>query len=284
MQIEKIYRDFLKKSGKSILGQWIPAAIVFCTASLAYAHGMSEAEKQTILEGGNLQFMKIGATHMLTGYDHLLFIFGIVFFLNNYMDVVKTITAFTIGHSITLVTATLMQVTVNYFLIDAVIALSVCYIGYENLGGFRKLFDKSPNFTWAVFIFGLIHGLGLSTRLQQLPLGDEGIVWRILSFNLGIELGQIFALCLMITLLFRWRHAPFFLRVGTFSNNGLIIAGVFLFLMQMHGYSHSVNPDEFGFPEDSHSHAHEKMDAQNSPIPGQEYRVLPEEGNLVILP
>ncbi len=284
MQIEKIYRDFLKKSGKSILGQWIPAAIVFCTASLAYAHGMSEAEKQTILEGGNLQFMKIGATHMLTGYDHLLFIFGIVFFLNNYMDVVKTITAFTIGHSITLVAATLMQITVNYFLIDAVIALSVCYIGYENLGGFRKLFDKSPDFTWAVFIFGLIHGLGLSTRLQQLPLGDEGIVWRILSFNLGIELGQIFALCLMITLLFRWRHAPFFLRVGTFSNNGLIIAGVFLFLMQMHGYSHSVNPDEFGFPEDSHSHAHEKMDAQNSPIPGQEYRVLPEEGNLVILP
>ncbi len=284
MQIEKIYRDFLKKSGKSILGQWIPAAIVFCTASLAYAHGMSEAEKQTILEGGNLQFMKIGATHMLTGYDHLLFIFGIVFFLNNFMDVVKTITAFTIGHSITLVAATLMQITVNYFLIDAVIALSVCYIGYENLGGFRKLFDKSPNFTWAVFIFGLIHGLGLSTRLQQLPLGDEGIVWRILSFNLGIELGQIFALCLMITLLFRWRHAPFFLRVGTFSNNGLIIAGVFLFLMQMHGYSHSVNPDEFGFPEDSHSHAHEKMDAQNFPIPGQEYRVLPEEGGLVILP
>jgi hypothetical protein len=228
--------------------------------------------------------MKIGATHMLTGYDHLLFIFGIVFFLNNFMDVVKTITAFTVGHSITLVAATLMQVTVNYFLIDAVIALSVCYIGYENLGGFRKLFDKSPNFIWAVFIFGLIHGLGLSTRLQQLPLGDEGIVWRILSFNLGIELGQIFALCLMIALLSRWRQAPFFLRVGTFSNNGLIIAGVFLFLMQMHGYSHSVNPDEFGFPEDSHSHAHEKMDTQNFPIPGQEYRVLPEEGDLVILP
>lgn len=284
MQIEKIYSAFLKKSAKSILSQWIPAAIVFCTASLAYAHGMSEAEKQIILEGGNLQFMKIGATHMLTGYDHLLFIFGIVFFLNNFMDVVKTITAFTVGHSITLVAATLMQVTVNYFLIDAVIALSVCYIGYENLGGFRKLFDKSPNFIWAVFIFGLIHGLGLSTRLQQLPLGDEGIVWRILSFNLGIELGQIFALCLMIALLSRWRQAPFFLRVGTFSNNGLIIAGVFLFLMQMHGYSHSVNPDEFGFPEDSHSHAHEKMDTQNFPIPGQEYRVLPEEGDLVILP
>ena len=112
-------------------------------SSFAYAHGMSEAEKQTILEGGNLQFLKIGATHMLTGYDHLLFVFGIVFFLTTFMDVVKTITAFTLGHSITLITATLMGVTVDYFLIDAVIALSVCYIGYENIGGFRKYFLKN---------------------------------------------------------------------------------------------------------------------------------------------
>ena len=110
-----------------------------------------ETEKQTILQGGNLQYLQIGASHMLTGYDHLLFVFGIVFFLTTFMDVVKTITAFTIGHSITLITATLMGVTVNYFLIDAMIALSVCYIGYENIGGFRKFFKKSPNLIWAVF-------------------------------------------------------------------------------------------------------------------------------------
>ena len=275
--MKKISSCFLKLKRKTILGQWLLITFVFCVTSIAYAHGMSEAEKQTILEGGNLQFMNIGATHMLTGYDHLLFVFGIVFFLTTFMDVVKTITAFTIGHSITLIAATLMQVTVNYFLIDAVIALSVCYIGYENLGGFKKLFDKSPSLIWAVFIFGLIHGLGLSTRLQQLPLGDEGIVWRILSFNLGIELGQISALCLMVALLFKWRHTPSFLRISTFSNNGLIVAGALLFLMQMHGYSHSVNPDEFGFPEDSHSHAHEKMDNQKAPMPGSEYRTLPAE-------
>jgi hydrogenase/urease accessory protein HupE len=239
-------------------------------ASFAYAHGMSEAEKQSILQGGNLQYLKIGATHMLTGYDHLLFVFGIVFFLTTFIDVVKYITAFTVGHSITLITATLMGVTVNYFLIDAVIALSVCYIGYENLGGFKKLFDKAPNMIWAVFIFGLIHGLGLSTRLQQLPLGDEGIVWRILSFNLGIELGQVAALCVMVALLFKWRRTPSFQKISNVSNNALIYAGAFLFLMQMHGYSHAIDPDEFAFPEDSHSHAHEKMDSQ-TPLPGSEY-------------
>jgi len=250
-------------------------SLVFLT-SFASAHGMSEAEKQSILQGGNLQYLKIGATHMLTGYDHLLFVFGIVFFLTTFMDVVKYITAFTIGHSITLIIATLMGITVNYFLIDALIALSVCYIGYENLGGFKKIFGKGLNMLWVVFIFGLIHGLGLSTRLQQLPLGDEGIVWRILSFNLGIELGQIAALCVMVSLLFKWRRTPFFLKISNVSNNALIYAGVFLFLFQMHGYSHTLDPDEFPFPEDSHSHAHEKMD-RSPPTPGEEYLKIPEE-------
>ena len=254
---------------KILSTQLISIVLILITTAFAHAHGMSEAEKQTILQGGNLHFLKIGATHMLTGYDHLLFIFGIVFFLTTFMDVVKAITAFTIGHSITLVTATLMGVTVNYFLIDAVIALSVCYIGYENIGGFRKFFEKSPNLIWAVFIFGLIHGLGLSTRLQQLPLGEEGIVWRILSFNLGIELGQIAALCLMVAVLFKWRHTKSFLQISSVSNNGLIYAGAFLFLMQIHGYSHSLDPDEFAFPEDNHIHAHEKMEAF---VPGSEYK------------
>ena len=273
--MKKTSEGFLKLKKRTNLSQWTLGIFTFSIASIAYAHGMSEAEKQTILQGGNLEFLKIGATHMLTGYDHLLFVFGIVFFLTTFMDVIKSITAFTIGHSITLITATLMGVTVNYFLIDAVIALSVCYIGYENLGGFRKFFEKSPNLILAVFIFGLIHGLGLSTRLQQLPLGEEGIVLRILSFNLGIELGQISALCLMVVLLFKWRNTPSFLQISSVSNNGLILLGGFLFLMQMHGYSHSVNPDEFGFSEDSHSHAHEKMDSQ-APIPGSEYRTIPK--------
>jgi hydrogenase/urease accessory protein HupE len=248
-------------------------SLVFLT-SFAYAHGMSEAEKQSILQGGNLQYLKIGAIHMLTGYDHLLFIFGLVFFLTSFMDVVKYITAFTIGHSTTLIIATLMGITVNYFLVDAVIALSVCYIGYKNLGGLKKIFDKELKLIWAVFIFGLIHGLGLSIQLQQLPLGDEGILWRILSFNLGIELGQIAALCVMATLLLKWRRAPSFSQISNVSNNALIYAGAFLFLFQMHGYSHTLDPNKFPFPVDNHFHVHEKMDAQ-APVPGEEYLKTP---------
>jgi len=245
----------------------------------ALAHGMSEADQQSLLDGGYLQYMWLGATHMLTGYDHLLFVFGIVFFLTTFMDVIKYITAFTVGHSITLISATLMGITANYYLIDAVIALSVCYIGFENTGGFRKYFEKSPNLLLAVFLFGFIHGFGLSTRLQQLPLGDDGLIWRILSFNVGIELGQVGALCIMVALLFKFRRTQSFLQISNISNNGLIAAGALLFLMQMHGYLHTVNPDEFGFPEDNHLHAHEAIAEEIAP-PGSEYAISEDSPKL----
>ena len=257
------------------LVKWAGVGGLLLAASEAFAHGMSEADQQAMLDGGYLQYMWLGATHMLTGYDHLLFVFGIVFFLTTFMDVVKYITAFTVGHSITLVSATLMGVTANYYLIDAVIALSVCYIGFENTGGFRKYFEKTPNLLLAVFLFGFIHGFGLSTRLQQLPLGEDGLIWRILSFNLGIELGQVSALCIMVALLFKFRRTQKFLQISNVSNNGLILAGALLFMMQMHGYLHTVNPDEFGFPEDNHAHAHEDM-AAPSPLPGSEYGIAPD--------
>jgi hydrogenase/urease accessory protein HupE len=254
---------------------WV--VLFFIITELAFSHGMSEADKQAMLGGGYLQYMWLGATHMLTGYDHLLFVFGIVFFLTTFMDVVKYITAFTVGHSITLISATLMGITANYWLIDAVIALSVCYIGYENLGGFKKFFEKAPNLLLMIFLLGFIHGFGLSTRLQQLPLGDEGIVLRILSFNLGIELGQISALCVMVALLFKWRRTKSFLQISNVSNKGLIVAGALLFLMQSHGYLHSVEPDEFGFPADNHSHAHEEMQSLK-PVPESEFEVSPLGG------
>ena len=251
--------------------------IIFLLVLIAhsvFAHGMSEDEKHSIVAGGNLEFIKLGATHMLTGYDHLLFVLGFVFFLTTFKDIVKYVTAFTVGHSITLISATLMGITANYYLIDAVIALSVCYIGFENIGGFRKYFEESPNLLWAIFLFGFIHGFGLSTRLQELPLGDEGIILKILSFNLGIALGQIGALCVMLALLFKWRRTKSFLQVSSVSNHAIIAAGVFLFFMQMHGYSHTVNPDEFGFAEDNHFHAHEDM-AAPAARPGGEYFIDP---------
>ncbi len=233
----------------------------------ALAHGISDADKQRMLDGGYLQYVGLGATHMLTGYDHLLFLFGVVFFLTTFKDIAKFVTAFTLGHVITLIGATFLQITWNYYLVDAAIAISVIYKGFDNNGGFQKHFGvASPNLLSVVFGFGLLHGFGLSTRLQQLPLGDDnvGTLMRILSFNLGVEIGQIAALSAMVALLALWRKRSSFKRFSLLANVGLVYAGVLLLLMQLHGYQHDTDPDGFRFPAKEHDHAHEDMDVQKS--------------------
>lgn len=245
----------------------LPLIAMLLLPALSAAHGISDADKQRMLEGGYLQYVGLGATHMLTGYDHLLFLFGVVFFLTSFRDVAKFVTVFTLGHCITLILATFFKVTWNYYLVDAVIALSVIYKGFDNNGGFQKFLDaKSPNLLWAVFIFGLIHGFGLSTRLQQLPLGDDsmGMLLRILSFNVGVELGQIAALSVMVAILALWRKRPSFARFSIAANFGLVCAGVLLLLMQLHGYSHDSDPNGFRFPEEEHRHVHEDLDIERA--------------------
>lgn len=230
----------------------------------SYAHGISEDAKQAMIDGGYIKYIWLGAEHMITGYDHLLFLFGVIFFLTTFKQIVKFISIFTLGHSITLIFATFLGITANYWLIDAVIALSVCYKGFDNNEGFQKYFGmkKAPNLLMMVFIFGLIHGFGLSTRLQQLPLGEKGteMLMRIVSFNVGVEFGQIAALAIMLVLLSSIRKTEFFKRFSKVSNDGLILAGFMLLLMQLHGYLHTSSPDEFGFSEDNHSHHHMKLD------------------------
>ena len=240
--------------------RWLIALAVVLFVGQAFGHGMSEAEKLSIIEGGNLRYMWLGATHMLSGYDHLLFVFGIVFFLTSFKEIVKYITAFTIGHSVTLIYATLNGIQINYFLIDAVIGLSVSYIAFANLDGFKRLLGiKAPSLLVMITGLGLIHGLGLSTRLQQLPLNQDELLLNIISFNIGIEAGQVLALAIMLLFLSGWRKMHSFKPFSVFSNYALIIAGGLLFLMQMHGYSHVSNPDEFGFSADNHIHEHIKM-------------------------
>ena len=228
----------------------------------AFAHGMSTSDKQAMLDGGLLRYLSLGATHMLTGYDHLLFLLGVVFFLASARDVVKFVSVFTLGHSITLIVATFTGLTANYFLIDAVIALSVCYKGFDNNGRFSSYLGvPAPNVLYMVFGFGLIHGFGLSTRLQGMPLGEKGLgmLARIVSFNVGVELGQVAALLLMVLVLSAWRRRASFQLFSRVANDGLVAAGLLLFLMQMHGYVHGASPDEFGFNTDAHAHAHEEL-------------------------
>lgn len=238
-------------------------------SGIAFAHGMSAEDQARILNSGYLEYMQLGATHMLSGYDHLLFLFGVIFFLSRFGQIVKFITAFTVGHSITLVFATLLGIQANYYLIDAVIALTVCYKAFDNLDGFKRYFQMaSPNLVGMVFIFGLIHGFGLSTRLQQLPLGTEGLVFKILSFNVGVELGQIVALSLMLILLTLWRKTASFTVFSKAINVGLLILGGLLLLMQLHGYQHTTFSDDFPVNTDDHAHIHADMDAAVSPLSG----------------
>ena len=230
----------------------------------SFAHGISEDAKRAMIEGGYLQYIWLGAEHMITGYDHLLFLFGVIFFLTKFKDIVKFISVFTLGHSITLIFATFMGISANYWLIDAVIAISVCYKGFDNNNGFQEYFGmkRSPNLLWMVFLFGLIHGFGLSTRLQQLPLGEKGMemLGRIISFNIGVELGQIAGLAVMLLIITELRKLHLFKRLSRVLNDGIMLAGFLLFLMQMHGYLHTSNPDEFGFSKDNHIHHHMSLD------------------------
>lgn len=238
----------------------LPGLLAFLTSAAASAHGMSDADKQAMLDGGALRYLGLGATHMLTGYDHLLFLFGVVFFLSSAKDVFKFVSLFTLGHSLTLISASFAGITANYYLVDAVIALSVCYKGFENNDGFAKYLGvRAPALSVMVFALGLIHGFGLSTRLQQLPLGEKGLgfLGRILSFNVGVELGQVAALLVMLAVLGAWRRRASFPKFSKVANDALVVLGALLFLMQLHGYLHTRYPDEFGFNTDGHSHAHE---------------------------
>ncbi|WP_241234649.1 HupE/UreJ family protein [Nonlabens ponticola] len=206
---------------------------------MAFAHGVSSTDQATLDSGGLLSYIYVGAKHMLTGYDHLLFLVGVVFYLKGFKDILKFITVFTIGHCITLLGATYLSFKVDEHLIDAVIALSVLYKGFENLGGFKKLNINAPNLLAMVFGFGLIHGLGLSARLQSFDIGTDQFLAKILCFNVGVEIGQILALIPIVFLISLWKGKKSYLPFYKAANVYLVIAGIGLFIYQLVGYFNS---------------------------------------------
>jgi hypothetical protein len=205
--------------------------------AFVFAHDVSSGDQEILNNGGLLSYIWVGAKHMVTGYDHLLFLTGVIFFLNSIKDILKFITVFTIGHSIMLIGATFLEIQVNEHIIDAIIGLSVLYKGFENLKGFEKYFNiKAPNLFLMVLLFGLIHGMGLSTRLQSFDMGTDQVLLKILSFNLGVELGQIAALIPIVLLIRLWKKKSSYQAFYKACNIYLIIVGVLLFLYQMAGY------------------------------------------------
>jgi len=220
----------------------LPALLLALLVSFApdvFAHGVDENTKQFLASNAGLEvaaFMYIGAKHMVTGYDHLLFLVGVIFFLYRSKDVLIYVTLFTIGHSLTLMTGVLNQVEVNPYLIDAIIGLSIVYKGFDNLGGFQQTLGWRPNAKLMVLIFGLFHGFGLATKLQDFPLDETHLFGNLASFNIGVELGQLAALLVIVLLLAAWRRHASFLRFATITNILLMSGGMMLIGYQLTGY------------------------------------------------
>src|SRR5688572_29083179 len=183
-------------------------------ASVALAHGIAGEDQAFLLRATGVHigpYVYLGAKHMVTGYDHLLFLAGVIFFLYRLKDVALYVTLFAIGHSTTLLLGVLAGWHVNAYLVDAVIGLSVVYKAFENLGGFRRL-GIEPNTKGAVLFFGFFHGLGLATKLQDLALSRDGLVTNMVSFNIGVEIGQLLALGAMLIAFNLWRRTGGFFR------------------------------------------------------------------------
>src|SRR5919106_306128 len=207
--------------------------------ALGEAHGVTRRDAAFVqsIDGPAIgPFLYLGAKHMVTGYDHLLFLVGVIFFLYRLKDVVHYVSLFTIGHSLTLLGGVLGGIQANPYIIDAIIGLSVVYKAFDNMDGFKRFLGFQPNTRLAVLIFGLFHGFGLATKLQEFALAQNGLVANIVSFNIGVELGQGLALTFILIALSYWRTRPGFMR-HAFATNAIVMTGGFLLIgYQLSGY------------------------------------------------
>ena len=214
----------------------ILTAVPLLAATAVQGHEVSQQDVELISDSSGLQvalFVWLGAKHMVTGYDHLLFLAGVIFLLIRVRDIVLYVSLFAIGHTITLISGVLFGLGVNPYLVDAVIGFSVAYKGFDNLGGFQRLFGDSPDDRLAVFLFGLFHGLGLATKLQDLGFNDDGLVANLIAFNVGVELGQFAALFGIIMLSRPPGWEQYSSKTRVIVNVGLIVAGFALMAYQL---------------------------------------------------
>lgn len=220
------------------------AALTICLAltslfSAALAHGVADGDKGYIQETSGFMFapfVYLGAKHMVTGYDHLLFLFGVIFFLYKMKDIGIYVTMFAIGHSVTLLFGVLANISVSPYLIDAIIGLSVVYKALDNIGAYKRWFGFQPNTKAATLIFGLFHGFGLATKLQDFNLAPDGLLLNLISFNIGVELGQLLALGAILIAMGYWRRTQSFWRHAYTANVILMALGFTLTGYQLAGY------------------------------------------------
>jgi hypothetical protein len=207
--------------------------------SESFAHGVTAGDKGFIQESSGVMifpFIYLGAKHMVTGYDHLLFLVGVIFFLYRFKDVAIYVSLFALGHTITLLAGTLMQISVSAYLIDAIIGLSIVYKALDNLGAYQRWFGFQPDTRIATMIFGLFHGFGLATKILDYDMSADGLVTNLIAFNVGVELGQLMALSVILIAMGFWRRSASFTRQAYNAQILLMTAGFLLAGYQITGY------------------------------------------------
>ena len=214
--------------------------IFLASGAEAWAHNVAEGDKGYIQESSGtliLPFIYLGAKHMVTGYDHLLFLFGVIFFFYRLKDVGIYVTLFAIGHSTTLLFGVLTGITANAYLIDAIIGLSVVYKALDNLGAFQRWFGFQPSTKAATLIFGFFHGFGLATKIIEFEIAEDGLIPNLLAFNVGVEIGQLLALGAILIVMGFWRRTQSFIRHAFAANTLLMTAGFMLVGNQLVGFA-----------------------------------------------
>ena len=217
----------------------LAALVLLLLSGAALAHGVAQGDQGYIEQTSGPQvgaFLYLGAKHMVTGYDHLLFLFGVIFFLYRMKHVATYVTLFAVGHSTTLLAGVLMGTSISSYLVDAIIGLSVVYKALDNMGAYQRWFGIQPNTKAAVLIFGFFHGFGLATKLQQFSLSPDGLLINLISFNVGVEIGQLLALGAILIAMSYWRRTKSFSRHAFTANAVLMTAGFVLFGYQLAGY------------------------------------------------
>lgn len=228
-----LYRSQWRSAWLALVG----FCLLLCTQ--ASAHGVAQGDKGYLKEIDGVHivpFIYLGAKHMFTGYDHILFLLGVIFFLYRLKDIALYVTLFAIGHSSTMLLGVYFGTTIDGHLIDAIIGLSVVYKAMDNIGAFQRWFGVQPNTKAATLIFGLFHGFGLATKIQEYQLSQDGLMANMLAFNVGVEIGQLLALAAILIVMGFWRRSESFLRHAYTANVVMMTAGFMLIGYQLTGY------------------------------------------------
>ena len=226
------------RPNRSLLLLLLFTALLFLGMPDALAHAVAEGDKGFIQESSGvmlLPFIYMGAKHMMTGYDHLLFLFGVIFFLYRLKDVGLYVTLFAVGHSVTLLLGVLTEISISSYVIDAIIGFSVVYKALDNLGAFQRWFGYQPNTKAATLLFGLLHGFGLASKIQEYEISVDGLIPNLIAFNVGVEIGQLLALSAILIVMGYWRRTASFWRHAYTANVAMMSAGFLLMGYQLTG-------------------------------------------------